>query len=125
MFRDFRCVAVLDWEMAALGDPARDLAWWLYFDRVFSDGLGVPRPPGFPSHDETIARYEKMSGAPAGHVPYYEVFAGYRFALIMMRLGQLLVLTEKIPPDSEFGTNSFAVQFLGRVLAEQGAPIGR
>ena len=43
---DFRCAAVLDWEMASLGQPEMDLGWWLYFDRQFSEGLGVPRPAG-------------------------------------------------------------------------------
>ena len=43
---DFRAAAVLDWEMASLGQPEMDLGWFLYFDRQFSDPLGVPRPAG-------------------------------------------------------------------------------
>src|SRR5262249_19583792 len=30
MFRDRQVVAVLDWEMVALGDPRIDLGWWLF-----------------------------------------------------------------------------------------------
>ena len=29
IFRDGRCVAVLDWEMATLGPPQMDLGWFL------------------------------------------------------------------------------------------------
>ncbi len=43
---DFRAAAVLDWEMASLGQPEMDLGWYLYFNRQFADPLGVPRPPG-------------------------------------------------------------------------------
>ncbi len=52
---DFRAAAVVDWEMASLAQPELDLGWWLYFDRQFSEGLGVPRPAGFGSHEDTIA----------------------------------------------------------------------
>ena len=33
MFRDHEVVAVLDWEMVALGDPRIDLGWWLFLQR--------------------------------------------------------------------------------------------
>jgi len=33
---------VIDWEMAVLGPPEADLAWWLFFDDLFSKGMGVP-----------------------------------------------------------------------------------
>ena len=42
---DFRAAAVLDWEMASLGQPEMDLGWFLYFDRQFTDPLGRA-PPG-------------------------------------------------------------------------------
>uniref|UniRef100_UPI00202888D2 phosphotransferase n=1 Tax=Caballeronia sp. ATUFL_F1_KS39 TaxID=2921766 RepID=UPI00202888D2 len=32
IFSDARCVAVLDWEMVALGNPEQDLGWWLFLD---------------------------------------------------------------------------------------------
>ena len=60
---DFRAAAVLDWEMASLGQPEMDLGWFLYFDRQFTEPLGVPRPAGFPSHEETVAYYASRSAA--------------------------------------------------------------
>lgn len=78
--------AVLDWEMAVLGDPVQDLAWYNYLDETFADGLGMPRLPGLPGYPESIARWEQAAGRAAGHYDYYLVFAGLRFGLIMSRI---------------------------------------
>ena len=77
---DFRAAAVVDWEMASLAQPELDLGWWLYFDRQFAEGLGVPRPAGFGSHEETIERYSELMGRPMKDIFFYEVFSGFRFA---------------------------------------------
>jgi aminoglycoside phosphotransferase (APT) family kinase protein len=113
---DFRCIAVLDWEMATLSQPELDLGWWLYFDRQFSEGLGVPRPGGFPSHDDTIARYRELIGRPLQDLFFYEIFAGFRFAVVMLRLSDLLVGSDILPQDSDMGTNNLATQFLATLL---------
>jgi len=117
IFADGRCVAVLDWEMATLGDPVMDLGWWLYFDRQFSEGLGMPRPSGFPSRAETIARWESLTRRSATHVDYYELFAGFRFAVIMCRLGHLMIAFDQLPPDSDFATNNLATDLVARMLS--------
>lgn len=116
IWRDFTPVAVLDWEMATLGQPELDLGWWLYFDRQFTEGLGVPRPPGFPSHAETVERYGELVGRPMRDLEYYEVFSGFRFAVIMCRLADLLVGSGQLPPDTEMGTDNLATQFTARLL---------
>jgi aminoglycoside phosphotransferase (APT) family kinase protein len=116
IWEDFECVAVVDWEMASLGQPEMDLGWWLYFDRQFSDGLGVPRPPGFPSHDETIDRYTEILGRPLRHLFFYQVFSGFRFAVIMVRLSDLLMAGGAVPADSDLRTNNLATQLLARML---------
>jgi aminoglycoside phosphotransferase (APT) family kinase protein len=108
--------SVLDWEMATLGQPELDLGWWLYFDRQFSEGLGMPRPTGFPPHDETIARYEALLGRPMENLFWYQVFAGFRFAVIMCRLSDLLMGSGILPEDSDMGTNNLATQFTATLL---------
>jgi aminoglycoside phosphotransferase (APT) family kinase protein len=113
---DFRCVAVLDWEMASLGQPEMDLGWWLYFDRQFSDGLGVPRPPGFGSHEDTVARYSELMGRPMRDIFFYEVFSGFRFGVVMVRLSDLLMGSDMLPGDSDMGTNNFVTQLLATML---------
>jgi aminoglycoside phosphotransferase (APT) family kinase protein len=113
---DFRCAAVLDWEMASLGQPEMDLGWWLYFDRQFSDGLGVPRPAGFGTHEDTIARYSELMGRPLHDLFFYEVFSGFRFAVIMVRLAELLMGSDILPDDSDMATNNLATQLLATML---------
>src|SRR6266542_1372452 len=62
VFDGGRCVAVLDWEMASLGNPVSDLAWWIALDRCFSEGVGAERLAGFPERAATIARWEALTG---------------------------------------------------------------
>ncbi len=83
-----RPAAVLDWEMVTLGSPEVDLGWTLFLDRYHSEGVGVPRLPGFPSREASVERFEALTGHRVRHLHYYEVWAGYRFAVIMMRLAQ-------------------------------------
>ena len=129
---NFECAAVIDWEMASLGQPELDLGWWLYFDRQFSDGLGVPRPAGFGSHEDTIARYSELMGRPMQDLFFYEVFSGFRFAVVMMRLSDLLLGSDILPSDSDMGTNNLATQLLATMLelapppaaVSRGSPVG-
>jgi aminoglycoside phosphotransferase (APT) family kinase protein/nitroimidazol reductase NimA-like FMN-containing flavoprotein (pyridoxamine 5'-phosphate oxidase superfamily) len=118
IFDGFRCVALLDWEMAAIADPEQDLGWWLYFDRLFSEGLGAPRPAGWPSHEETVARWEELTGRRARSLRYYEVFSAFRFAAILMRVTRLMAMYGQLPSESDFPVNNFATQMLERVLGE-------
>jgi aminoglycoside phosphotransferase (APT) family kinase protein len=80
------CAAVLDWEMATIGPAEQDLGWWLFLDRHHSDGTGVPRLEGFPSHEATEARYAELLGRPLSDMHFWKVYAGYRFAVVMMRI---------------------------------------
>jgi aminoglycoside phosphotransferase (APT) family kinase protein len=116
IWRDFEPAAVLDWEMATLGQPELDLGWWLYFDRQFSEGLSVPRPSGFPSHEETVDRYAELMGRPMQDLEYYQVFSGFRFAVILCRLFDLMVSSGQLPEDTDMGTNNLATQFTATLL---------
>jgi aminoglycoside phosphotransferase (APT) family kinase protein len=116
IFKDGRCVAVLDWEMVTLGDPIQDLAWWLFLDRHHSEGIGVPRLEGFPTREETVARYEELTRRRVETLHYYEVFAAFRFAVIMMRVAQSWMEYEVLPPDSDLETNNIVTQLLERLL---------
>ena len=44
VYRDFEVVAVLDWEMATVGDPLLDLGWWIFADDTLTTGLGLRTP---------------------------------------------------------------------------------
>jgi aminoglycoside phosphotransferase (APT) family kinase protein len=119
IFRDCECIAVIDWEMAVLGNPVQDLAWYIYLDRHHGEGLGVERLAGLPGREETIARWEQLTGfsAPAELVKYYEIFAGLRFAVIMVRVANQMKHYELLEADSDFDVNNTASGFLAKIMA--------
>jgi len=78
--------AVLDWEMAVLGNPVQDLAWFNYMDAIFSEGLGMPRLAGLPSYEDTMDQWQQQTGFSLRDYDYYLVFAGLRFGLLLSRI---------------------------------------
>ena len=79
--QDFRVVAVLDWEMAFIGDPESDLAWFLFMDWQHSEGVGIPRLEGSPSTEETVKHYEKRTGFRVKNLFYNEVLNAFYYAI--------------------------------------------
>jgi aminoglycoside phosphotransferase (APT) family kinase protein/putative sterol carrier protein len=78
--------ALFDWEMAFLGDPQADLAFFLLLDWVDSEGYGIPRLEGAPGREETVRRYEDLTGWKVDQLHYNEVFAVFRAGIIMMKV---------------------------------------
>jgi aminoglycoside phosphotransferase (APT) family kinase protein len=111
-----RVVAVLDWEMTTLGDPMLDLAWWIFLDRHFHEGLPAPRMEGFPTREEMLSRYEERTGWKPHDLEFYEVFAGLRFAVVMMRVAAMCVEFELLPPDTDMGVNNIVTRLLAAML---------
>jgi aminoglycoside phosphotransferase (APT) family kinase protein len=85
---DGAIVAVLDWEMASVGAPEHDLAWWWALEAMQDDLVGG-RPEGFPPIDELRRRYEARAGRALQDLGWYEVFALFRSAAILTRIGIL------------------------------------
>src|SRR4051794_12577858 len=82
-----RIVAVLDWEMGAIGDPRAALGYLL---ATYSEPGGEPSPlgtspvtaePGFPSRDELAARYAERSGRDVEPLPWFEALALWKAAV--------------------------------------------
>lgn len=92
------CAAVLDWEMATIGPAEQDLGWWLFLDSHHSQGTGVPRLDGFPTHEESEARYAELLGRPLEDMHFWKVYAGYRFAVVMMRITAMTEEMGLVPP---------------------------
>lgn len=74
-------VAVLDWEVAHIGDPMRDLGWictnsWRFGRRDLPVG-------GFGSYDDLFAGYESISATAVdpARVRFWEVFGSYWWAV--------------------------------------------
>jgi aminoglycoside phosphotransferase (APT) family kinase protein len=116
IFSAGRAVAVLDWEMATLGQAEEDVAWFLLLDRHHSEGVGAARLAGFPDAAQTIARYEQLAGRKLANMDYYEVLSAMKFAVVMARIGQLFVHYDLIPPGNDFPYNNTATQLLARIL---------
>lgn len=81
--------AVLDWEIATIGDPLADLASLLvYWDEPHDKraALGVPGPtivPGFPSRNDLASRYAETSGLDPDALDFYVAFAYWRLACVL------------------------------------------
>jgi aminoglycoside phosphotransferase (APT) family kinase protein len=109
-------VAVFDWEMVTLADPMMDLAWWHFLDRHFHEAWPAPRMDGFPTREQMLTRYEELTGSTPHDIEFYEVFAGLRFAVVMMRIAGLVVDFELLPSDTDMGTNNMVTRLLAAKL---------
>jgi aminoglycoside phosphotransferase (APT) family kinase protein len=90
-FEPARITAVVDWELATLGDPLSDLGWlsaqWRDAGEVGYGGtqrFDVTQRPGFLTRAEMIDRYEVGTGRRARrHLPFYEALAIWRVAIAL------------------------------------------
>ena len=85
-----RLLAVIDWEMATVGDPLLDLGLLVAFwgERpVEHPGMSrlqaFSREPGAPGRGHLVARYERAVGRPVGDVDFYRVLALFKLAAIV------------------------------------------
>ncbi|HWS45197.1 MAG TPA: phosphotransferase family protein [Acidimicrobiia bacterium] len=83
-----RIVAVLDWEMATLGDPLADLGLFLLYwarDDTQAGAAGATISPdaGFLTRDEVVARYARRSDRDVSELDFYEALAAYKLAIIL------------------------------------------
>jgi len=86
--RDGRIAAVVDWEIATLGDPMADFGYsfnaWLQPDDDLLDSAEAPTlAPGFPNRDEILARYAEKTGRDMSNLPYYLAFNRFKTACIL------------------------------------------
>ncbi|WP_246615873.1 phosphotransferase family protein [Aquimarina litoralis] len=85
--------AVLDWEMATLGDPLMDLGtslayWTMNSDHEFVQ-KGIPSPTileGNPSRSEIVQRYAEKSGRAIDHLTFYYAFGLFKIAVIAQQI---------------------------------------
>jgi aminoglycoside phosphotransferase (APT) family kinase protein len=86
--------AVLDWEMAHLGDPHEDLAWLM--SRNYWPG-GTDQPgSGVPTREEALMRWEAASGmrADPGALRWWRLFTHVKATAIWMTGGHRVVTGE-------------------------------
>jgi aminoglycoside phosphotransferase (APT) family kinase protein len=80
--------AIVDWELATIGDPLIDLGWvlatWPDADGV---AAGAPTPiqpwDAFPARDELIEHYGQATGRDLTHVRWYHAFACFKLGVML------------------------------------------
>ncbi len=112
-----KIIGVLDWEMAALGDPLMDLgsslAYWV--EKNDPDNLQMIRMmptniEGALTRDELVARYAERSGVPVGGFDYYYCFGLFRLAVIAQQIYYRYY--HRQTKDERFAMLIFAVKIL-------------
>jgi aminoglycoside phosphotransferase (APT) family kinase protein len=88
-----RIVAVLDWEMATLGDPLMDLGTTLSYWIEASDpeplrraAFGPTALPGSLARRDLVARYEEQAGRTVSGVLFYYCFGLFKTAVIVQQI---------------------------------------
>jgi len=79
--KDAGVIAVLDWEVAHIGDPMRDLGWICTNSWRF--GRSDLPVGGFGQYEDLFAGYESVTGEPVdpARVKFWEVFGSYWWAI--------------------------------------------
>jgi aminoglycoside phosphotransferase (APT) family kinase protein len=86
-----RLAAVLDWEMATIGDPLADLGYLSMFwtdsddpaEGLRGDLGNVTRAEGFLTRSQLIARYEERSGRSMSNIRWYTTLALWKSIVFM------------------------------------------
>jgi aminoglycoside phosphotransferase (APT) family kinase protein len=90
IWRDFECVAVIDWEMSSLGTPGIDLGWWSFFHRWSTFGQGIADLDGMCVGQSLVDLYHARGGSRIDDFSYYEVLAAVRGLSIWLRLWKVM-----------------------------------
>ncbi|MFA7554683.1 MAG: phosphotransferase family protein [Spongiibacteraceae bacterium] len=115
---------VLDWEMASLGTAEVDLAWWLFFDNLFSAGFGVERMEGLPSREESIAYYESQLGRKVENMEYYDILATFRMSIVGVRAVDRQIKRNAIPATTTARSHQPIMAMLAAQLGEEPPIVG-
>lgn len=86
---EFGVAALMDWEQPSAGGALHDLGWWLINQRGKSRPLGGRLLPGMLDRADTIALWEQVTGIRAEAIDWYEAFAAYKMACLMVNMYDL------------------------------------
>jgi aminoglycoside phosphotransferase (APT) family kinase protein len=124
-----RVRAILDWEMATIGDPLMDLgtslAYWVEAGDapIFRAlGLGITALPGNMTRAELVQAYGAHRGIDVSDAPFYYTFGLFKVAVIAQQIYARHV--EGLTSDPRFAVLGEVVKALG-IAAQQAAERGR
>ena len=83
-----RLLAILDWELATVGDPLADVGYltatWTEPGAPSALGVSpVTELPGFPTRAELVARYEEASGRRVERLGWYQALALWKASIFL------------------------------------------
>ena len=88
-----RVEAVLDWEMATVGDPLVDLGCVMCYwpeagdPPVRRDALSaITTLPGWFTRAQLVERYARITGRDVSGLGYYEVFGIFKIAVVLQQI---------------------------------------
>ena len=119
-----RILAVLDWEMGAIGDPRADVGYLL---ATYSEPGGPPNPlgtspitalPGFPSRAELVERYVVGSGREVEPLAWFEGLALWKAAIFCEAIYGRYVRGELGTEDTRAARFEQGVPYLAEAAAE-------
>jgi aminoglycoside phosphotransferase (APT) family kinase protein len=125
-----RIVAVLDWEMGAVGDPRADVGYLL---ATYSEPGGPENPlgtspitalPGFPTRRELVARYAARSGREVEPLHWFEALALWKAAVFCEAIYGRYVRGELGAEDARAARFEEGVPALAEAAAEPAARTG-
>jgi aminoglycoside phosphotransferase (APT) family kinase protein len=84
---DAEVAAIVDWEMATLGDPLVDLgrilSTWPDSEGRVPMSTRVEPWDGFPRREELIEHYQRLSGRDLSELRWFEILSCYKLAIIL------------------------------------------
>jgi len=118
-----RIVAVLDWEMATIGDPLMDLgttlAYWVEQgdpESMHTYATGPTALPGSLTRQDLVARYAAQTGRDVSGMLFYYCFGVYKVAVIIQQIYARYVRGHT--RDERFARLNERVAVLGRAARE-------
>ena len=118
LYQDYKATALLDWEMASIGDPISDLAWGFAVDDASSLGLGIKKLEGSLTSREAIDIWEKNTNLSSKNYKFYRIFSLLKFSIIMIRVAKKLVINNIIELEKDFYKNNYISNFLEKEFKE-------
>ncbi len=121
LYSDFRPVAVLDWEMTALGPRELDVAWLIYAHMVFQELTGLAGMPGMPDtlrEDNVRDTYRELTGVEVGDLRWFYVYSGVMWACVFMRTGARRVHFGEVEKPDDVESLFYHAALMKRLIGE-------
>jgi aminoglycoside phosphotransferase (APT) family kinase protein len=121
LYSEFRPVAVLDWEMTAIGPRELDVAWLIYAHMVFQELTGLAGLPGLPDvlcETDVRATYRELTGVELGDLHWFYVYCGVMWACVFMRTGARRVHFGEVEKPDDVESLFYHAALMKRLIGE-------